>query len=252
MCVQTFDNLGRSLTSGAGNLSHSSRVPRHKMHKERCCWWLSDTCQFAAMGLSRFVVAAISLMITITSSTVASVIDVNAVSSSTQRNDVSASSRNDDAGRSDVSASRNDDAGSPDHFRPVQMLPECPAEHYFSSSLQACQPCSKCSDNLIIRRPCSALGDIVCGPFVEFSKFQQSSVLKSDVSRHGHHKGGEHHGEGRHENRAPDGSEVVPSLDAVSVMESQPLTRTTARAATDKVGFEEGGLGEGRVPHDFH
>ena len=52
----------------------------------------------------------------------------------------------------------------------------CPTGHYMApgdSPGGQCKPCSSCPLNQIIRKPCTAYRDNVCGPFYEFEFFNQ-------------------------------------------------------------------------------
>ena len=55
------------------------------------------------------------------------------------------------------------------------LLPECAAGEFRSPDLigPRCLPCSRCPRNHIVRRPCAADSDTVCGPFYEFEFFNQ-------------------------------------------------------------------------------
>ncbi|XP_076471210.1 uncharacterized protein LOC143301088 [Babylonia areolata] len=69
---------------------------------------------------------------------------------------------------------------------------DCPRGHYFSGMAAACKPCSSCPVNQIIRRPCTARADTVCGPFFEFDKFHQSpAAVKMPGEEEEEEEGGE-------------------------------------------------------------
>lgn len=56
---------------------------------------------------------------------------------------------------------------------------QCDHHHFWDPVEQACQPCSHCPKNKIIRKPCSKLKDTVCGPFREFSFFNHLEETES-------------------------------------------------------------------------
>lgn len=58
----------------------------------------------------------------------------------------------------------------------AEDIPECESHHYFRRSTGECVHCSECIGNLIIREVCEADRDTICGPFVEFDRFQQSPI----------------------------------------------------------------------------
>ncbi|XP_076471391.1 uncharacterized protein LOC143301178 [Babylonia areolata] len=49
----------------------------------------------------------------------------------------------------------------------------CDHQHYWDSRDRLCRPCTKCPLNEIIRRPCGRHSNTICGPFREFSYFNQ-------------------------------------------------------------------------------
>lgn len=49
----------------------------------------------------------------------------------------------------------------------------CESEYFWDESLQVCQPCSRCPQNLIISVPCGDNTDSVCRPFTGFTEFRQ-------------------------------------------------------------------------------
>lgn len=58
----------------------------------------------------------------------------------------------------------------------AEDIPECESNHYFRRTTGECVHCSECIGNLIIREVCEADRDTICGPFVEFDRFQQSPI----------------------------------------------------------------------------
>ncbi|XP_070200455.1 uncharacterized protein [Littorina saxatilis] len=108
---------------------------------------------------------------------------------------------------------------------------DCPTRHFFSDAELVCKPCSACPANQIIRMPCAAHADTLCGPFVEFDKFHQAPVGGGEeeeekdggVARRGRkhhkkdhgHKKGHHHG--HHKTGLPsDSEETEPEADLTS------------------------------------
>lgn len=62
----------------------------------------------------------------------------------------------------------------------------CDHHHYWDSINRVCRPCAKCPMNEIIRKPCSRLRDTVCGPFREFSYFNQIDSLDPPYTSYGY------------------------------------------------------------------
>lgn len=55
----------------------------------------------------------------------------------------------------------------------------CDRHHYWDTRDRICRPCTRCPENEIIRRPCGRHSDTLCGPFREFSFFNQLDDLDS-------------------------------------------------------------------------
>lgn len=123
------------------------------------------------MNLSEVLFAAFVILASMASS-MSSVIPgpTSSLSASTQFDDFIPSYGGGLLGDTDVI----DDANPDDLDDPCSRLGQ-----YFSSTRLSCVPCSTCPVNQIIRRPCSRLEDTVCGPFLEFTKFQQSAPAGS-------------------------------------------------------------------------
>lgn len=65
----------------------------------------------------------------------------------------------------------------------VSGKPSCPAGHFrnmSASPLVHCSPCSTCTINHIVRKPCNRQNDTVCGPFYEFEFFNQRQQKASN------------------------------------------------------------------------
>lgn len=54
---------------------------------------------------------------------------------------------------------------------------QCERHFYWDATGRVCRPCSRCPRNLIIRTPCGEHSDTVCGPFREFSFFNQPDSI---------------------------------------------------------------------------
>jgi len=63
----------------------------------------------------------------------------------------------------------------------VAGLGGCSSGEFWDSLLSDCRTCSSCPMNQIIRTPCHANEDTICGPFYEFQDFQHNhGLLKVD------------------------------------------------------------------------
>ena len=62
----------------------------------------------------------------------------------------------------------------------------CHHRQYWHAASKTCRPCTECPRNEIIRKPCGRQADTECGPFSEFSFFNQLEGSDAQLASYEH------------------------------------------------------------------